>query len=123
MLPLLIPVVATAVNINSEEPNRTTSFAAAILERSNLIPKKGSYMNTRFIPPGSVIVESLFSSVSHIFNNRRLSTTPVHIEEQIFLKANNYLWNKNSFVKVQLNLEEENKPKQSSGPIQQKLQF
>lgn len=48
---------------------------------------KSKYIDCTFIPPGSVIVESLFSAVGWMFDDRRLATTPVHIEEQVFLKV------------------------------------
>lgn len=38
------------------------------------------------------MVESLFSQSKYIFNDRRLSTTPEHIEELMFLKTNHHLW-------------------------------
>lgn len=45
-----------------------------------------------FIPVGSVCVESLFSVAEHVFDSRRLSTLPVHVEDQMFLRANRSLW-------------------------------
>jgi hypothetical protein len=77
-----------------EEP---TSFTQSILKEVSQIRKK-KYMDVDFIPVGSVIVESLFSSVAYMFDEKRLSSTPVHVEEQVFLRNNKHLWNLHSFV-------------------------
>ena len=82
-----------------EETVEPLSFALSILKQSKQKPKK-KYMNVNFIPAGSVMVESLFSVVGHMFDERRLSTAPVHLEEQVFLRMNNTLWNVNSFVNM-----------------------
>ena len=59
--------------------------------------KSSKYINLNFILPGTVIVESLFSIVGYMFDDRRMATTPTHIEEQVFLKVNRNLWNEKSF--------------------------
>jgi hypothetical protein len=41
---------------------------------------------------GSVCVESFFSVVDSVFDSRRMSTLPIHVEEQMFLKCNRTLW-------------------------------
>lgn len=46
------------------------------------------------------MAESLFSIVGHMFDDRRLSTSPVNLEEQVFLRMNNSLWNILSFVNI-----------------------
>ena len=54
-------------------------------------------------PPTSVVVESLFSESKYIWNDRRLGTTPEHIEEQMFLKCNHFLWDLEFFTLNVLN--------------------
>jgi hypothetical protein len=49
-------------------------------------------MDTSFIACTSVVVESLFSQSRFYFDARRLGTSPEHIEQQMFLKANQELW-------------------------------
>lgn len=78
-----------------------TSFALSILNQGSQVRKK-MYMNVDFIPVGSVMVESLFSIVGHIFHDRRLSTSPVNVEEQVFLRMNNHLWNLSSFLAMDI---------------------
>lgn len=36
--------------------------------------------------------ESLFSESGYIFDDRRLGTSPDHIEQLMFLKQNHHLW-------------------------------
>jgi len=50
------------------------------------------YRDPSFIPPGSVMVESLFSILAYVFDDRRLATETLKIEEQMFLKANRLYW-------------------------------
>jgi hypothetical protein len=54
--------------------------------------KSTAYQDVSFIPVGSVCVESLFSIAAHVFDARRLATLPVHVEDQMFLRANRFLW-------------------------------
>jgi hypothetical protein len=75
------------------------SFANSILKQASKPPEK-KYINVNFIPAGSVMVESLFSIVGHMFTDRRLSTSPVHLEEQVFLRINSSLWNVYSFINM-----------------------
>ena len=78
------------------------SFAQTILlqESQKHQKHKQKYVNVDFICPGSVMVESLFSVVGHMFNDRRCATTPVHVEEQVFLRMNNSVWNVNSLTLI-----------------------
>lgn len=79
----------------------TNSFASGILAKAgSKYQCRSKYMDLKFILPGSCIVESLFSIASYLFNDRRLSITPVHMEEQIFLKINRSLWNVDTVIKV-----------------------
>jgi hypothetical protein len=52
----------------------------------------GTYLPAAKIPPTSVKTESLFSESGYIFDDRRLGTTPEHIEQIMFLKVNRHLW-------------------------------
>jgi hypothetical protein len=61
--------------------------------------KSTKYINLDFILPGTVAAESLFSMVGHMFDDRRQSTSPYRIEEQVFLKVNRNMWNEKSFFK------------------------
>lgn len=92
---LLTKLLLVSPSISTlEEP---TSFTQSILKEASQVRKK-KYMDVDFIPVGSVIVESLFSSVAYMFDEKRLSSTPVHVEEQVFLRINKHLWNLHSFV-------------------------
>lgn len=80
------------------------SFAQSLLDQESQKYAKAAqskYRNVDFIPPGSVIVESLFSIVGHMFHERRASTTPVHVEEQVFLRMNNSLWNAHTLTTIE----------------------
>jgi hypothetical protein len=46
-----------------------------------------------------VEVESLFSTSKFVFDDRRLGTTPEHVEQQMFLKDNHFLWNLEFFTR------------------------
>jgi hypothetical protein len=50
------------------------------------------YLDPSFIPIGSVEVESFFSVCSSVWGDRRLGTTPEHIESYMFLKTNQEFW-------------------------------
>lgn len=50
------------------------------------------YHNPSSISPTSVVVECLFSESKYVFDDRRLATTPEHIEELMFLRCNHSLW-------------------------------
>lgn len=81
-----------------------SSFAQSLLDQESQKHAKTArtkYSNVDFIPPGSVIVESLFSIVGHMFHERRASTTPVHVEEQVFLRMNNSLWNGHTLTSIE----------------------
>jgi hypothetical protein len=93
-------LLPTQVNTENQSAD---SFATTILkEASKKLVNK--YINVNFIPPGSVIVESLFSMVGHMFDQRRLSSSPVHVEEQVFLRANRNLWNMKALLSVESEL-------------------
>jgi hypothetical protein len=78
--------------------------------------KKASpiYLDAKSIPSTSVSVESLFSQSGFIFNGRRLSTTPEHIEELMFLKINHSLWDLEFVAKHVVNAKDMDRPSTSS---------
>lgn len=54
--------------------------------------RNNQYPSIDWIPIGSVMCESLFSVADAVFDSRRTSTLPVHVEDQMFLKANREYW-------------------------------
>lgn len=92
----------------SEVTIGTKSFADSLLTNFEMDVESNcsKYINCNFILPGTIIVESLFSMVGYMFDDRRMSTTPPHIEEQVFLKVNRNLWDEKTFFKI---LEKEKK--------------
>ena len=66
------------------------SFAQKFLQTQKRSVRK--FIDPAIVSPTSVVVESLFSESKYIWNDRRLGTTPEHIEEQMFLKCNHFLW-------------------------------
>ena len=60
------------------------------------------------ICPTSVLVESLFSESKWIFDDRRLATSPEHIEEFMFLKSNHSLWDLQFFSEKVYSIPAEN---------------
>jgi len=79
------------------ENDAPKSFADTILDRDEHAVE---YMDVSFIPCGSVEVESLFSVCSHVWNDRRLGTTPEHMESYMFLKTNLSLWDAQSVAEA-----------------------
>lgn len=79
-----------------KEDELELSFAKKVLISSQ---HKPIYQSTAFIPPTSVCVESLFSIAGWIWNDRRASTLPIHVEEQMFLR-NFIFWDANTIQKV-----------------------
>lgn len=71
-----------------EEDSGNLSFA----ERALLEKPSEEYILPDFVLPTSVIVESCFSIAKHLLPARRMNTTPAHIEEQMFLRYNHFLW-------------------------------
>jgi hypothetical protein len=57
-----------------------------------MLTRSSGYPSVDWIPVGTVHVESLFSVVDSVFDSRRMSTLPIHVEEQMFLKCNRSLW-------------------------------
>lgn len=72
---------------SADEPE--LSFAQQLLAEAEV---ECDYFSTNFIPPTSVVVESIFSVAGYIWTERRASTLPVHVEEQMFLLTNKNLW-------------------------------
>jgi len=85
---------------NEAVPNQnreTFSFADQLLSEE-LQSKK--YLDPSFIPCGSVEAESLFSIASAVWTDRRLFTTPEHIEAYMFLQYNRHLWNESTVAEA-----------------------
>lgn len=83
------------VNVNDE--NEVLTFAQRIL-KNNREKKSVKFINPFIVSPTSVVVESLFSVAKYIWDDRRLATTPEHIEEGMFLKFNHHLWDLEFFT-------------------------
>jgi len=83
---LLLPTASSDITSNESK-----SLADKLLGKYKCV----KYLDVSFIPCGSVEVESLFSVASHVWNNRRLGTSPENIESYMFLKMNRSLWNEN----------------------------
>ena len=77
------------------------SFAQNFLQTQKRSVRK--FIDPAIVSPTSVVVESLFSESKYIWNDRRLGTTPEHIEEQMFLKCNHFLWDLEFFTLNVLN--------------------
>ena len=87
-----IGIFASFINDRTQENEKVLVAFQPLMDESDY-----SAESLNFIPPGTVIVESLFSIVGYMFDDRRMATTPTHIEEQVFLKVNRNLWNEKSF--------------------------
>ena len=68
-------------------------FASEILKKKRKVAAKSSYIDTRFIQPTSNMVERFFSSAGFAASELRQNISPVHLEEQLYLKANKRFWN------------------------------
>jgi hypothetical protein len=87
--------------IDAETPQKSGSeeelnYVDSLLSQFDVGKAKGLYMDTEFICPTSVLVESIFSRAGHIWTDRRASTSPVHVEQQMFLCINRHLWDQTS---------------------------
>ena len=71
------------------------SFVEGVLESYD-----AEYLSTLFVPPTSVLVESTFSVAGHVWTDRRASTLPHNVEEQMFLKFNRRFWDVRTVQKV-----------------------
>merc|ERR1712226_288929 len=68
-------------------------FASEILKKKRKVAAKSSYIDTRFIQPTSNMVERFFGSAGFAASELRQNISPVHLEEQLYLKANKRFWN------------------------------
>ncbi len=75
------------------EPNTESLVELGKMRRRLEMRSGHSYMDTRFILPTSNICERLFCLGGHILCDRRGRLSPSIFEEQVFLHANNGLWN------------------------------
>jgi hypothetical protein len=72
--------------------------------------EKPKFENPSIISPTSVVAECLFSESKYIFDDRRLGTTPEHVEEIMFLRCNHSLWDLHFFATHVLNSVDEEDP-------------
>ncbi len=75
--------------------------------RLGVVEKDKIYLDPKIISATSVEVESLFSVSKYVFDDRRLSTTPEHVEQTMFLKQNHFLWDLQFFTQRVYNKKEE----------------
>ena len=76
--------------MGSDNDNDTFSAGSILAKRRK--KSKSSYMNCKFLLPTSNVVERFFSSAGFCLTDHRHRMTPVHYEEQLFLKFNEKLW-------------------------------
>jgi hypothetical protein len=77
---------AIVIDDNERELTILQKAQARLQSSSNVYPC------VDWIPVGTAEVESFFSIVDSVFDSRRMSTLPIHVEEQMFLKCNRSLW-------------------------------
>ena len=80
-----------------DEENQTTvivesDFAEAIMQKRQKKEDELKYLNCRFLFPASNILERFFSVAGHALNDLRQNITPQHLEQQLFLRANQKYW-------------------------------
>ena len=71
----------------------TGDFARDEIERKRQrMQVTDKYIDCTFIEPTSNRLKRLFSTAGYCCNDLRRSSTPVHFEEQLFLKINHQFW-------------------------------
>ena len=70
----------------------TEDFASKILQKRAKNTVDSDYCNLQFLKPSSNLLERFFSSAGFALSDLRQSLTPVHFEQQLFLKANKKFW-------------------------------
>jgi len=71
----------------------SADFATQVLKNKRArIENSSGYINCDFLEPTSNRLERLFSSAGICFTDLRQSLSPLHFEEQIFLKENKKFW-------------------------------
>ena len=70
----------------------TEDFASKILQKHAKNTVDSDHWNWQFLKPISNLLEQFFSSACFAFNDLRHVSTPVHLEQQVFLNANKKLW-------------------------------
>ena len=72
-----------------------SDYASSVLKRkrARLFPTN-SYIKCDFLEPTSNRVERFFSSAGFAYSKYRQNLSPVHLEEQMFLKFNKPYWNR-----------------------------
>ena len=69
----------------------SSDFATRVLESKRAKTTATEYMSCKFLEPTSNHIERFFSGYS--LGDLRQSITPLHLQEQLFLKANARMWN------------------------------
>ena len=91
---LAVKNLRRSVNADTESDETDSGdFASEILKKKRKVAAKSSYIDTRFIQPTSNMVERFFSSAGFAASELRQNISPVHLEEQLYLKANKRFWN------------------------------
>lgn len=91
---LAVKNLRRSVNADTESDETDSGdFASEILKKKRKVAAKSSYIDTRFIQPTSNMVERFFSSSGFAASELRQNISPVHLEEQLYLKANKRFWN------------------------------
>ena len=83
-------VVRNAV-VHVVEHEAELDFASEVLSKRARV-EKTEFMDTRYLLPTSNICERYFSLSGLAFSDLRKRTSPVHLEEQLFLKLNRKYW-------------------------------
>ena len=82
-------------NKSKVDPKALSFAEEAFFDGVKDVPK---YLDPKIISATSVDVESLFSVAKFVFDDRRLATTPEHVEQIMFLKENHFLWDLQFFT-------------------------
>lgn len=100
----LIPLLDSPPEIDLEQPASLPSqpsFASQLLAQSSRSREAARrFLDPSFIPHSTAAVESLFSMVGWLFDSRRLATTPLHLEQQVFLRVNRGYWSESTILKL-----------------------
>lgn len=75
--------------VTDEQEDEEMSFVDQILKKPRL---DTNYMDLKFVPPTSNIVERLFSQAKLYMTPLRKSMEPKHLEMLLFLRCNRNLW-------------------------------
>lgn len=77
----------------TNSPTEAPDLIHRALKRRKIENRGTRYMDLRFVLPTSNICERMFSKAGYALHYRRKSINPESFEEQMFLHANQKLWN------------------------------